>query len=235
MGETKKNSIETYFEWWLNELIEARYIHSYSREGEAFEVFPNYIGKKKEYFKTKEPKEKTFAILQKIKYTYDYKIVWNKDAEFIFYQAMDFSDPSNIQTVSYEDTLFYACHEEGGDRWVSYVDVKPPSQASRFSGKLNSYHTFPIKRAALLWLHRIYINKVIPIPMSGAGGTIALFPNSFTPKRYLLTDGATKTRSIKFRIVSLAKYVFSREDYINSIKNNLERIRSNVVRQNKLF
>ena len=235
MGKTETNDIEGYFEWWLNELIVAGYVHSYSRESKVFEVFPNYIAQRKSYRKTIDPKIETFALLQKTQYTYDYEILWNLSAAYIFYQPADFSNPNELQTLVYKDTLFYAHEDKGLDRWVSYVDVKPPSQAARFSGQLSSYHTFPLKQAALLWLHGVYVNKVIPIPMSGAGKTISLFPNSFTPKRYLITDGATRTRSIKFKIRTLAKYVMAREGYINSIVNQQKKIRAKKIEQGDLF
>lgn len=234
MGKTEINDIEQYFEWWVNELLDAKYVHSYSRESEVFEVFPNYIGQRKEYLKTKEPNIKTFAILGKTTYTYDYRIVWNKDAVFLFYQPMDFSNPSELQTVVYKDTLFYAHYDKEIDKWISFVDVKPPSQAAKFSGALSSYHTFPLKQAALLWFKGVYINKIIPTPMKNAGKTIALFPNSFTPKRYLISDGGTRTRTIRFKLFTLAKYVQNRQNYINSIVNDLKRIRAKNVKQHDL-
>lgn len=235
MGKTETNDIEKYFEWWLNEMEDANYIHSYTRESEVFVIYPPYIGKRKKYLKTKEPAEETFAILQKTEYTYDYKIRWKEDAVFLFYQPIDFSDPAELQTIVYKDTLFYAHYDKLEKFWVSYVDVKPPSQAARFSGKLSSYHTFPLKQAALLWLHGVYVNKMIPIPMSGAGKTIALFPNSFTPRRYLLSDGARQTRKIRFRIRTIAKFVSIRQAYINSIVNQLKSIRGKRVDQGDLF
>lgn len=236
MGATEKNDIELYFEWWLNEMIDAGYVHSYTREAETFEIFPNYIGQRKDYSrKTMEPKVETFAILGKTMYTYDYKIRWNDSAVYLFYQPMDFSKPEEFQMVVYPDTFFYAHYDKEDRRWVSFIDIKPPSQAARFSGQMSSYHTFPLKQAALLWLHGVYVNKIIPIPMRGAGKTIALFPNTFTPKRYLISDGATRTRSIKFRIRSMAKYVIKREQTINELVNRVKKIQAKKIEQGELF
>lgn len=235
MGKTERNDIEMYFEWWLNELQDAGYIYSYTRESKTFEVFPPYFINRKKHHKTKEPTIETVALLPKIKYTYDYEIRWTDRALYVFHQPADFSNHKIMQTLDYPNTFFYSHEDESLRCYVSYVDVKPPSSVAQFSGQLSSYHSFPIKRAALLWFKGIYINKVIPMPMRGMGKTIALFPNTFTPNRYLFTDSGKQTRKIRFYLRTMSKYISERENELNRLSNTLKKIRAKRVEQGDLF
>jgi hypothetical protein len=67
----------------------------------------------------------------------------------------------------------------------------------------------------------IYVQKMVPIPMAGSGITIAMFTKTFTPKRYLFTDGGGKPRKINFPIRTLATYVAERMAYIDRCKSLL--------------
>lgn len=226
MGKTERNDIEIYFEWWLNELQEQGYIKSYDRESKVFQVFPSFLMHRMEYKKTILPKEKEYTLLGETNYSYDYKIIWNPKAIYLFHQPVDFSDLSVPQVMVYPKTFFLSHFNKDHNLFVSYCDVKPPGQAARFSGSLSSYHTFGLKQRALLWMHRIYINKTIPIPMAGAGKTISLFPITFTPRRYLTTDGGTRSRKIKFPIYTLQDYVKSRSNLIKNINNVQSEVRA---------
>ena len=90
---------------------------------------------------------------------------------------------------------------------VSYVDVKPTNSVQRKGGKVSSSITFPLKNRILWDRSRIYINKVVPMPMSGTGFKSALFIKTFTPQRYLLTDGGKQLRKIKYPVTTMLAYV----------------------------
>lgn len=233
MGKTHRNDIEMYFEWWLNELKVVDMIYDWDRESQVFELFPSYRARRKKYFKTKLPEDDHYSLLRKETYTYDYRIFWNVKTVYLFFNPSNFSDHRKTNVEVYPDTLFHAEFIRG--QWTSYVDVKPPSKAAQFSGSMNSFATFPIKQRILLWLHNTYVNKTVPIPMSGSGETVALFPNSFTPYRFLSTDKGKQARKIKFDMRTLSTYVEERKAYIKELSDNVTRLRQNEVEQGKLF
>lgn len=222
---TEKNQLEQYFEWWLNELHEQGYIRGYDREAETFPLFPNYKAVRLKFFKTKEPEHEEFNFMQNRFYNYDYNIKWAEKAENIFFQKADFKDHNKPHVFNYSlNDVYFVAHWNETERCdISYVDVKPPS-VGRNSVQNSSYTTFPLKQQILLWLHGIYINKVIPFPMGGTGKTISLFPNTFTPRRYLISDGGNQSRKIRFQVKLLAEYIKERQNNIAEIENALKKI-----------
>lgn len=235
MGKTERNDIEMYQEWYFNELVDAGYIMNYDREGETFDIFPSYKILKKKYHKTKLPTTELFTLERGMKYSYDYRVFWTVKALNIFFTPASFKDRNNVPIVAYPGTFFYA-EEVGRNLWMSLVDVKPPAQGGRGNNNsMDSFVTFPLKQKILLWLHGVYINKVIPIPMKGCGDTNVLFPNTFTPKRYYITDGGRSTRKIKFDCYSLSEYLANRKLEIDTISNSVKAIADRTVKQGELF
>lgn len=217
MGKSERNDIEHYFEWWLDDCVAAGYVDSWDRESEEYKLFPEYRMKRMKYYKSKAPDSEVFNLLQADRYTYDYRVVWNDKAKFIFFNPSDFTDRDVPQMLYYRDTFFHAFESVAFGKFVSFVDVKPPAKAARFSGSLTSFATFPIKQKILLWNYGIYINKVVPIPMSGSGVNTSLFPNTFTPKRYFMTDGGNMSRKIKYHIETLDSYVQKRKTFLGQM------------------
>lgn len=209
--KTTVNSIELYFEWWLSELINAGYIKYFERESETFRVASESKYGRIKRFKVKPNEIEQFNLFQKIEYTYDYRIVWNiNSAEYLFFELVD---ESNV--FQFGKPLFIAHRID--NEITSYVDVKPTNSVSRMGGKVSSAISFPYKQRMLWESRRIYINKVVPIPMAGTGFNSALFIKSFVPKRYLLTDGGKQARKIKWPIVSLKQYVNTKVHSIETI------------------
>jgi len=223
---TEKNDLELYFEWWLNELRDHGYIFGYNREAKTLPLFPNYVAKRVRYFKNKEPMQEEFNFMHGRHYNYDYDINWTEKSRGIFYQSANFSNHDNVNVFTHNirDVFFVASeynHILGCD--VSLVDVKPPSHGG--SGRKNdSYITFPLKQQILLWLHGTYVNKVVPFPIKGSGKTISLFPNTFTPRRFLITDGARQARKISFHVKMLDEYVAIRKARIKEIEDDLKKL-----------
>lgn len=221
---TDRNDLEKYFEWWLNELKDHGYIRGYDREAETFPLFPNYKAIRLNYFKTKEPEHEEFNFMHNRFYNYDYNIKWTEKANNIFFQEADFKDHNKPQIFNYRNIYFVAHWVESEKCHVSYVDVKPPAAGNQ-NVQNTSYHTFPLKQQILLWLRGVYINKVIPFPMGGTGKTISLFPNTFTPRRYLITDGGTRNRKITtFQVKLLDEYIKERLEEIQQIEDDLKKI-----------
>jgi len=220
---TEVNTIELYFEWWLREMLTAGYIKKYMREPETLVAgSPITYGRIKR-FKRKEKQIEEFNLFPEVKYTYDYVIIWNEAAEYIFYEELlaepvfQFGKPLFVASraiIAHSDT------QETEEEIVSYVDVKPTTNVMQKGGKVSSAVSFPFKQRLCYTTLGIYINKVVPIPMAGSGYKSALFIKSFTPQRYLLTDGATKRRKIKFPITNLNGYVKKKSDYIQNLLEN---------------
>jgi len=217
--KTETNTIEDYFQWWLNQMQQAGYIKYYKREPETISVIgPATYGRYKR-FKRKEKEVEDFNLFNQITYTYDYIIVWATTAEYLFYEEV-----LEGSIFSFGKPVFIAHQsvlKEGfPPEVVSYVDVKPISAVQQKGGKVSSAVSFPIKQRIIWERYRRYINKVIPIPMAGAGYTVALFCKTFVPQRYLLTDGGGQQRRIRFPIQSMEQYVLKRKTYIENLLKN---------------
>lgn len=220
MSKTEVNKIELYFEWWTNDMIDRGYIKRVDREVETLTVLP--VSKYNQYkrFKRKPKEVVEFNLFPKIRYTYDYVIEWHESAEYLFYEEIN-----KAKTFQFGKPLFIATRisslENGEKKIVSYLDVKPPSKVQKYTGSITSSFTFPLKQRILWEEYGIYINKVIPIPMSGAGYSVALFLKSFTPYRYLMTDGGTRERKISYNPITVIEdFVKNRKAFIDNLLKN---------------
>ena len=217
--KTDINKIEQYFQWWLNEMVDKGYVKRYIREPETLQVLPIATYGRMKRFKSKEKRVESFNLFQQITYTYDYLIIWNSKAEYLFYEE---SLPSNV--FLFGKPIFIAhkviVADTGVEEIVSYVDVKPTTSVMQRGGKVSSAVSFPIKQRMIWENERKYINKVVPIPMAGTGYSSALFIKSFIPQRYLLTDGGKMIRKIKYKIISLEEYTKTKSTYINNLLKN---------------
>jgi hypothetical protein len=215
--KTEKNLIETYFEWYVNELKEAGYVKIIKRE-----PFPILVSDAVEHtrynFVTKKPRLESYRLFQQNTYTCDYIIIWEKHALEIFYNLLDDNKP--IRTYC----PFYAMTDSQGEH-VSFVDVKPAPGAMVFGNNTTGY-TFPILQKIIYTIYGIYVNKAIPIPLMSkgkvkSGNKLALFTTTFVPKRYLLTDGMAQSRDIKYHKQSLKEYVAYKKREITKIESSL--------------
>lgn len=199
---TEKNTLELYFEWWLNEIKEAGFIKEYKREALPIQ----YIDEMKltRYnFSTKTPKIEEFKLLGKSVYNCDYIIIWNTNAKELFYNLLD-DKPTRIWCP------FYAMIDAKGEH-ITLCDVKPTSEGA-IKGNMISGFTFPIIQKIIYKTFGIYVNKAIPIPMVSrgkvkSGNNVSLFTTTFVPKRYLLTDGGGQARTIHYRKNTLKEYI----------------------------
>lgn len=221
---TEQNQLETYFEWYINELKEAGYIKIVKRE--PFPIMVNDEVLHKRYdFKTKLVKVENYKLFNRNTYTCDWVIIWEKKAQEIFYNIIDPEKPIRIYCP------FYAIIDKKGEH-VSFIDVKPPAGAIIFGNNTSGY-TFPIIQKMIYTVYGIYINKAIPIPLMSkgiikSGNKFALFVTTFVPKRYLITDGGMRGRDIKYKKHSL-------KEYVSYKLNEIKRIDILFYKQEKLF
>jgi hypothetical protein len=210
---TEKNMLETYFEWYVNDLKEAGFIKLVKRE--PFPIMVNDIVEHTRYnFATKKPRKESFRLFPANTYTCDYIIIWQKHAKEIFYNLLEDDNPIRIYCP------FYAMTDAKGEH-VSFIDVKPPPGAMIFGNNTSGY-TFPILQKIIYAVYKIYINKAIPLPLMAkgqvkSGNKMALFVTTFVPKRYLLTDGGMQGREIKYKKQSLKEYVAYKTKEIDRI------------------
>ena len=80
----------------------------------------------------------------------------------------------------------------GNNQYQSIIEVKPVFDQN------NMTRLFSINQKWLFSEHGIYVQKIVPIK---------LFEKTFTPKRYLLTDGGGQQRKIKFKPRSLEEFI----------------------------
>lgn len=206
--KTEENNIERYTRWYFEELKSHGYIKEIIREPETIEVYPTHTELQVKRFKTKPSEYKEMALFNPIRYTYDFRILWDEKARYLFFDII----PVPGEPFIFGKPLFYAHqHQENGDI-VSFVDTKPPSSVSTMFGKTNSSISFPIKQRIIFENTRIYINKFVPIPMAGAYKNSAVFIKSFTPARYLRTDKTMVPRKIawKDKLTNIEGYVYKR-------------------------
>ena len=209
---TKINPIEQYFEWYLDELKKYGFIKSYEREADVFTVLKPKKHKQIKRYQSKKNIETEFTLLQGLKYTYDYRIIWEEKGLLIFTEVYKKDVPFEYGVPVFISHLIPI---KDSIEIVSYIDVKPHASAARFSGSLTSFTTFPIVQKILFELWGIYINKVVPINQGKHGVSSALFAKTFTPNRYLFTDGGSTLRKIPFNKRNINDFVKTKQKAID--------------------
>ena len=210
--DTEINQNELYFEWFLNELKGSGYIDNYYREPESFIVSDKILYGEIQRFKTKESSVIYKTLFSEITTTYDYIIIWNNDAMYYFFEVMN-----DKMLFSFKRPPFIAHKREieNEEKYVSYVDVKPASNAQK-GGKVSSSNTFTYKQILCFIRNGIYINKIVPIPSGKNGMKISLFVNTFTPMRYLFTDGSGVNGRNQLRKFQWKEKSITLKDYIKN-------------------
>lgn len=212
--KTQRNTIEAYFEWFLNELLENGYIKWWKREPEKILASSAIEYGRYKRFKRKEKIIEQFNLFREVNYTHDYEMCWTQKAEYIFYEEI-----TENRVFQFGKPLFIAHQKEIEEvmEICSIVDVKPTTSVTQRGGKVSSSVSFPFKQRLIWKNHNIYVNKVVPIPMAGTGYSSALFITAFTPVRYLLTDGGKMRRKIKFPTRMIKEYTAFKAEEIKTI------------------
>jgi hypothetical protein len=210
--QTTENDFEMSFRWYCEELVSRGYLKSFEREPESFCVIPAQTHKREKHYKSQENILEDFNLLAALNYTYDFRLIWEEKAVYIFTEvhlkggSFKFGKPTFVS---------HFIEINGVKEIVSYVDVKPPSATSAFTGKNSSYYTFPLIQKMLLEKYSIFINKTVPKNSGRHSLSTNLMAVTFTPNRYKFTDGGGQMRTIHFKRTTFESYVKRRTDIIN--------------------
>lgn len=178
---------ELYFSFWLEELEQAGYINSWNN-AKTYQLGEKIVNKYTEQLKTKA-KEKEQTILNGCEYTPDFEINWNFNAINIFFDI--FPVLTNIK-VNPDLILAKVVDSELTKHFTSIVEIKPNFDQNNMT-RLNG-----INRKWMYQKHSIFVN-LVKVP--------DIFKDTFTPKKYLVTDTGKQTRLIHFQTRSLEDYV----------------------------
>lgn len=196
---------EVYFSWWINEMVEAGMITKVIYQPKPFLLSETASFDFIEVMKTKT-KQRTINVLQDHYYTADWLIVWASKTHLKIHASFD--DKINESIKRFD---FISQYNNKKDYYFSVIDIK-----GTFAGQHNSTAiTFPINQKWVYNKYNIYIQKVITKPqISIKKGTItpknALFLKTFVPGRFLVTDGMTKARKIRYNFMNIDEYLQSR-------------------------
>ena len=170
-NEKFRSKEEIYFSWWLDELIKEGVINSYKYEPHSFLLIEehgyNWIDNTK-----KKPKEKSSTLLNSHSYTPDFLISWNGFHKKLMW---DLYHPDMSLTTKINKGKIVSQKNR------SWIDVK---------GSYNKHggdRIFPIHQKMMFEKKKLYINKIEPKK---------LFSRTFTPKKYIVTDGGGQLRKI---------------------------------------
>ena len=190
MNDLKLDSWEErYFSWWCDELIEAGYIREVKYHPEPFslsdKVSMTRVGKNSK------------TLFQPHEYTCDARIEWQDNALGVFFRRWlsEYKQEPYFLTTTIPN--------------YSYVEVKPPfdQNGKTAQARINCKWVFE--------KYGLYVHIVVPRPQNkknrkGYAPTKTLFTETFTPQRYLLTDGATQQRKLPYKPRTL-------EEFLNAI------------------
>ena len=178
---------ELYFSWWCEELEKAGYINSFNN-AKTYQLGEKIVNTYTEQLKTKT-KEKEQIILSDCEYTPDFEINWNFDAVNIFFDIFPCLNKSKINT----DLLLAKVIEENETKkFESIIEIKPNFDQNNMT-RLNT-----INRKWMYQKYGIFVN-LVKVP--------DIFKDTFTPKKFLLTDSGKQNRIIHFNTRTLEEYV----------------------------
>jgi len=182
---------EEYFSWYLYDLKLRGFIKSWKHDAESFLLSDVINYNSAQYMKTKN-KAVTRRLMDGHYYTPDFRVIWNKKAENIFYKNLD--DPYN--DVKNKPPFKAQYRNIGGNfEIVSTIEVKPKSHDYQNMERLVKLN--------IKWVYQnfgIYVQ--IAYPSGSAKDKTFLFKDTFTPSKYYKTrGGAARKRIFTFRTV----------------------------------
>lgn len=195
---------EWYFSLWLDEIEKQGFIERFVYHPKPFvlsdKIEVSFIKK----LKTKEKTEFS-VILDDHQYQADWFIHWTVKGRGLLWELIDKCKESP------KHYPFLAQYSERKGCY-SVIDVKGTFNQN------DAWRRFSIDQKWIFQKYNIYVQKVIPVPQIYKGHIrpkSALFLTTFTPVRYLLTDGARKDRIIKFPHNTIQQFI----SQLNSTKN----------------
>jgi len=194
---------ELWISYYLKELRAAGYVSGWEYQPKTYTLSEPIRYTWKEKLPTKI-KSKHQTILQGHEYTPDFMIVWNECARHIFFNTID-------DNVNLKNSPFIA---HSGNN-LTIIDVKPSFDMQ------NMTRLFIINQKWMMDKYGLYVQKIVPVKESKHYHKIGnkeknvyshstftgIFPVTFTPERYFLTDMTMKERKIQFKAILLDEYL----------------------------
>lgn len=179
---------EIYFAWYLDELKEKGYVNSWHYHPKQFDLTMGFY-----YYTTEQKKrggEKTtaYTLAQPQTYTPDFMIQWDRTGAVTFGKHL-FDRSSHIYGALGHELKHFFWYQYTPYSYTTYIDVKPS-----FNKRDSDAAIFSLKRALMLQMHHIHVQKVI---------IDDCFAKTFTPERFLRCDKSDRKRTINFEIKHL--------------------------------
>lgn len=201
MDEKLDSKEELYFKWFVEELIAFEIISGYKYHPKPFVLSQTMDFEVRNKIHPLS-KVKIISLLREHEYTADFILYWTPKLRGILYEP--------ISSVHYENIKYFpllANYDKGSDTYYSVIDVK-----GTFAGLHNTTAvTFPLNQKWVWAKYNVYINKIVTHPrVSKTGKNIpsnAIFPLTFVPERFLLTDKDMTERIIHYRKRTIAQYL----------------------------
>lgn len=181
-GISCDSSEEVYFLMWLFELSDLGYVKSIDRCPPI--ELSNKIGLPYSVELVRSKKEKVLFIVREHIYTPEFKIIWNKKADFLIKRV---SNPEGLfYDIGLRDTLYLETAT-----FETWLEVKPKFDQN------NMTRLFKINQKWVYDKHGMFVDLVIPE---------TLFEKTFTPKDYLTTPTG-KPRKINYKPKSCQEWL----------------------------
>lgn len=194
---------ELWVSYYLSELKAAGFVDEWKSQPQEYVLSESVVYTWTQTLKTKN-KIKSSALLQGHKYTPDFSISWNSCARNVFFNTIE-------DGINFKEIPFFA--HSGSN--VSIIDVKPA-----FDMK-NMTRLFTINQKWVMDKFGLYIQKIITSKelkhyhvvgnkkkkVYSHSTWSGLFPKTFVPERYFLTDKSGKPRKIKYEAIRLGEYL----------------------------
>lgn len=190
---------EWFFYLYLEELLKHNIITSIKYQPKPFVLFNSINTTYQKQLKTKSKNIK-INFLQNHQYQADFLFYWNPNVHKIL-----FADHTDILNQSIKIFPFIANYSKTKDQYYSVVDVKGTFNQN------DAWRRFSIDQKWTFQNYGIYIQKIITHPQITKTGKMipasALFPNTFVPKRFLLTTKSLKKRKINYSYILIDQYL----------------------------
>jgi hypothetical protein len=182
---------EKYFSWYLDELLQAGYISRWTYQPYTYRLSP--IQKYSVYQQMKTgTKTKRLSLLRAHEYTPDFGIQWTEKASRIFFNGI-------FHGIDLKTAPFIINYDTIHNKAILYsvIEIKPSFDRN------NMIRLFRINQKWLYDLQGVYVQEITVDKKNGRG----LFPDSFTPNEYRLTEKTKQERSLKYEPRSLKEFI----------------------------
>jgi len=190
---------ELYFSWWAQELIRFDIITKIKYQPKPFRLFKGTTVTYNQQLVTKI-KPRTIELLKGHEYTADFLIYWNKNVKDILFTGWNEKGYHSVKKYP-----FIANYSEVKDCYFSVIDVKGTYNQN------DAWRRFSIDQKWVFQNFGVYVQKIITHPAIDKEGKLipanALFPNTFIPDRFLLTNKDMKPRKINYKYIGLKQFM----------------------------